>query len=511
MNIRASGVLLHITSLPSRFGVGDMGPQARHFADLLADAGQLYWQILPLGPTSPALGNSPYAGFTAFAGNPLLISLEDLVTDGLLSISDIGADPPARPDRVDYEAELARKSRLLGKAYANAASSLETHDAFQAFCREHAEWLDDWTLFVSLKEHYNGLPWHVWAVPHRDRHDDAIATWREEAAERIQGEAFAQFLFFQQWNRLRDYCRARCLRFIGDLPIYVSQDSADVWTHPHLFKLGANKRPTVVAGVPPDYFSATGQRWGNPVYDWPANKAEGYGWWTRRVAHNLTLYDAVRIDHFRGFAAYWEISAHEETAIHGTWVDGPGAELFELLSRRISSLPIIAEDLGVITADVRELKNSFNLPGMKILQFAFGDEKPKHIPYLHDTNCIVYTGTHDNNTARGWFESEASLDERESFATYLGHWPESEDIHRIFMRMAMQSVANTVIIPMQDILGLDSACRMNKPSTLSKNWEWRLTRDAAVPETLKELAEMTRFFDRAPLLVGHDTGELPKG
>ncbi len=500
MDIRASGVLLHITSLPSRFGVGDMGPQARHFADLLADADQLYWQILPLGPTSPALGNSPYAGFTAFAGNTLLISPEDLVDDGLLSIADIGSDAPAKPDRVDYEAELARKSRLMRMAYNNAAPSLDRDEGFQRFCQEHAAWLDDWTLFVSLKEHYNGLPWHVWSVPHRDRHEDAMAAWREEAAERIQGEAFAQYIFFKQWNRLRDYCRSRYLRFVGDLPIYVSQDSADVWTHPHLFKLGANKRPSVVAGVPPDYFSATGQRWGNPVYDWPANKAEGYTWWTQRVAHNLALYDAVRIDHFRGFSAYWEIPAEEETAINGVWVDAPGEELFTLLSRRIPSLPIIAEDLGVITADVRELKNMFHLPGMKILQFAFGDEKPKHIPYLHDTNSIVYTGTHDNNTVRGWFESEASLEEREAFATYLGFWPDAHDVHRIFMRMALQSVANTTIIPMQDILGLGTAGRMNKPSTLSHNWEWRLTPQEAVSETFHKLAEMTRFFDRASVV-----------
>jgi len=497
MNVRGSGILLHITSLPSAFGIGDLGPSAYRFADLLAESGQCLWQLLPLAPTSGGLGNSPYASFSAFAGNLLCISPELLAKDGWLREEDAPAPAASDPRRVDYPAVAEGRRAMLDAAYEHSRGRLARDARFVRFCQEHAWWLDDWALFAAQKRRAPAGTWADWDRPLAFRHPDALAGLRRDATDELARERFEQYLFFGQWRALRRHCNRRGLRMVGDLPLYVSCDSADVWARPDLYKLDEERRPRVVAGVPPDYFSATGQRWGNPVYDWDRHRAEGFGWWARRLGHAFGLFDAVRLDHFRGFAACWEIPAHEPTAERGSWVASPGRELLLAMSRRFAALPLIAEDLGVITADVRELKHSFDLPGMYILQFAFGTEKSKHIPYMHQQNSVTYTGVHDNNTSRGWFAAEATDAEREALARYMGKTPAEATVHQDLLRLAMQSPANAAVAPMQDVLGLDGTHRMNTPGTAQGNWQWRMLTDEMRPERLEELAAQTRFFGRA--------------
>ncbi len=497
MKTRACGVLLHPTSLPSAYGVGDLGPAARQFAESLAEAGALYWQTLPLGPTSPALGNSPYAGFTAFAGSRLLLSPEDMVDDGLLEAEDLGDPWTVRRNTLDYDGVAAHRDALLATAFDRVRHELERDPAFKAFREEAAPWLEDWALFATLKATYGGRAWKEWPDPYRFREAAAMDEWRDRAGRDILAEEFAQFLFHRQWSRLKRHCHHVGVRLFGDMPIYVAHDSADVWSRPELFKLDANRLPYVVAGVPPDYFSSTGQRWGNPVYDWTEHARQGYDWWMARMGHITERFDLVRVDHFRGFAGYWEIPAEEPTAVGGCWVEGPGEELFAALARRFPALPIVAEDLGLITADVRELKRAFALPGMYIVQFAFGAEWRKHILHIHERNAVAYTGTHDNNTFRGWYRVEATEAERSAFHRYLSFTPDEESVHLEGMRLVMASVAGTAITPMQDVLGLDESCRMNTPSTMGGNWEWRLLPEESGSKSFADFTALARFYDRA--------------
>ena len=502
MQQRGSGILLHITSLPSHYGIGDLGPSAHRFADFLAEARQCYWQILPLNPTGTAYGNSPYSSYSAFAGNPLLISPDLLAQDGLLDHDEL-EEPPLFPEKgVDYEAVTQYKARLLDRAYQRYRSRLSGDREFKSFCRDNAEWLEDYSLFMTLRACFREIVWSEWPGELRDRKEEAIDRWKIQCPEQIEKEQFFQYLFYKQWAALKRYCSSKNISIVGDLPIYVNYDSADVWAHPEIFKLDDERRPTVVAGVPPDYFSATGQLWGNPVYRWDALKATEYAWWIRRVSHNVRCFDKVRLDHFRGFVACWEISAAETTAIHGQWVKAPADDFFTALVKYFPDLPIFAEDLGVITADVREIMERFRFPGMKVLLFAFGNDLPANpfTPHNYGRNFVVYTGTHDTNTARGWFNNEANSGERERLSAYIGREVSEEQVPWELIRLASISVADTAIVPMQDLLGLGEEARMNRPATTKGNWEWRLMPEQITPSLAAQLAELTRLYGRARAL-----------
>lgn len=497
MNKRSSGVLLHITSLPSAYGIGDLGPAAHRFADLLSTAGQRYWQILPLNPTCPEFANSPYQGTSAFAGNTWLISPEQMVADGFLAPEDIADPPEFSIDRVDYSAVLDYKNGLFDRAFERFKEHQDDF-RYEDFAAGNTSWLNDYTIFVALKERFSGKVWSDWPAGIRDRHEEALEKYGTELADRIFREKFLQYVFDRQWQALKVHCRARHLQIIGDIPIYLTYDSVDVWANPGLFKLDEQKKPTAVSGVPPDAFSATGQLWGNPVYNWDAHREQRFAWWESRIERTLALVDRLRLDHFRGFVQYWEIPAGDETAENGRWVDAPGRDLFTLLVRSRPCLPIIAEDLGYITPDVHEMMAYFGFAGMKVLIFGFsGDvaENP-HAPHNIIRDCVAYTGTHDNNTVRGWFEHETSDDQKNLFFRYIGGRVGTDQVHRIFIRLAMLSPASTVIVPMQDILGLGEEARMNRPGTTEGNWEWRLRPDQAGEEGLREFTEATEIYGR---------------
>jgi len=499
MKRRGSGILLHITSLPSSYGIGDLGLSAYRFVDFLSETKQSFWQILPLKPTSTAHGNSPYSSFSAFAGNILLISPERLVEEGLLSKADIEDRPSFSDERVIYEAVTEYKTRLFRAAYGNFKKRGQQDCDFEAFCAENRCWLDDYALFVTLKENFNGVVWGEWPEDIRDRKGKIGKELQGKLRDKIEMEKFLQYVFYKQWHSLRAYCNSKDIQIIGDIPIYVNYDSADVWANPRIFKLGEGRRPTFVAGVPPDYFSSTGQLWGNPVYNWEALKKTGYAWWMRLIEHNLKLFNIIRLDHFRGLVAYWEVPAGEETAVNGRWVEVPVRDFFDRLLKHFPSLPIIAEDLGIITPDVKEIMGLYGFPGMKILLFAFGDDLATnpYVPHNHVKNCAVYTGTHDNNTARGWFRREAGPEDRRRLFQYLGREVSEETVCRELVRMAMMSVADLTIIPMQDILGLGEEARMNVPSTANGNWEWRLLPDQLTPSLATGLSELTHIYGRA--------------
>lgn len=500
MQRRASGVLLHITSLPSRFGIGDFGPGARRFAQFLTKAAQSYWQLLPLNPTSTFIGNSPYSSDSAFAVNPLLISPEQMVADGWLEAADIeGGYVQNSPAMADYEGAEIYKDKLLRLAFARGRERLAGDAGFQVFCHDEAYWLDDYALFRALKRERDGAGWADWPLELRDRRADALEEVRQGQAEEIECVRFVQYLAFAQWRGLRRHLRENDIQIIGDMPIYVTQDSADVWANPGLFKLGPDKRPLFVAGVPPDYFSETGQRWGNPVYDWPAHVRTDFDWWLRRMRHNLDIYDVIRLDHFRGFEAYWEIPAAEETAVRGQWVKAPGMALFKAMSRRFPALPLIAEDLGVITAKVRELMGTYGFPGMKILQFAFGASiaENRDAPHNYDRNCVAYTGTHDNNTTLGWARAgEAGEDGTRALFAYLGREVTPEQTPWELIRLVMASSAATVVTPMQDLLCLGEGARMNMPSVAKGNWGWRAVEEQFEAALAERLRAMTDIFGR---------------
>lgn len=492
---RRSGILLHPTSLPSLYGIGTFDEAAYRWIDFLAETKQQIWQVLPLGPTG--YGDSPYQSFSTFAGNPYLISLPDLVSDGLLDYNALSGSLGFEGDRVNYEGIYNWKLPLLGDVSANfrRRATPEQRDQFEEFCQKNADWLDDYALFMALKNAHNGQPWNQWDMSLRSRQANAIASATKVYTDAIQAQKLTQWLFDRQWRRLKAYANERDIEIIGDIPIFVAMDSADAWANPGEFFMDEQFQPTVVAGVPPDYFSATGQLWGNPLYRWDVMAQNGYQWWLRRIQAALRLYDQVRIDHFRGFAGYWEIPADEETAINGRWIDGPGPDLFRVIQRELGDLPIIAEDLGEITDDVIELRDGFNLPGMKILQFAFGgDATNLFLPHNHTKNCIVYSGTHDNDTSRGWYENSASESERDYFRRYLQ--TDGNDAAWTLIATAFASVADTAIVPLQDVLNLSSDARMNLPGRAEGNWMWRYREEQLDEGTRSRLLELTEIYGR---------------
>jgi 4-alpha-glucanotransferase len=489
---RSSGVLLHPTSLPGPHGIGDLGPRARTWVDFLAEAGCGLWQVLPLGPTG--FDNSPYQSFSAFAGNPYLISPELLLAEGLIEEKDLaGASFPG--DRVDFSYLIPWKVKVLDAAFGRFRTSgaSRLRDDLETFRTEHASWLDDFALFMALKEAHRGARWDEWPEAQRRRTPDTMAISRREFADGVERQAFRQFLFFRQWHALRRHAESKGIRIIGDVPIFVASDSADVWAHPDLFKLDDALRPTAAAGVPPDYFSPTGQLWGNPLYRWEAHRATGFQWWATRLRASLALVDLARLDHFRGFAAAWEVPVGSPTAEKGKWVEGPGAELLSRVVDVLGVLPLIAEDLGVITPDVESLREQFRLPGMKILQFAFSGPDNPFLPHAYPRNCVVYTGTHDNDTTRGWYETAPEA-EKDFCRRYLKS--DGKDIVWDLIRAAWASPAGFALAPMQDLLDLGTSARMNLPGKPSGSWTWRMGDGDASPALVDRLREINYLYHR---------------
>jgi 4-alpha-glucanotransferase len=494
---RSSGILLHPTSFPSRFGIGDLGSQAYQFVDFLAESAQQYWQVLPLGPTG--YGNSPYMCYSALAGNPLLICPDRLAEDGLLTTADFQDLPSFPLETVDYDLAIATKMPLLEKACQKfkTSASKKLQQEFEQFCQTKAYWLDDYALFMSLKDAFEGDSWNQWKPGIAKRQPDAMQKWQRRLEAEIFAQKFRQFQFFRQWTQLKDYANQKGIQIIGDIPIYVSHDSADVWANPDIFCLDEETgAPALMAGVPPDYFSETGQLWGNPVYNWEQLQKEDFNWWIQRFEAMLDFVDVIRIDHFRGFEAFWAVPKGEDTAINGSWVEAPGIEFFEVLRQKLGKLPILAEDLGVITPEVEALRDKFEFPGMKILHFAFGgDAGNGYLPFYYPRNCVVYTGTHDNDTTVGWFETAAEH-ERDYLLRFLG-CTHPAGIHWDLIRLALSSVANQALIPVQDLLGLDTRSRMNMPGVGEGNWEWRYLPDALNGEISTLLGQMTELYNRA--------------
>lgn len=502
---RSSGVLLHPTSLPGPYGIGDLGDSAYRFVEWLERAGQRVWQVLPLGPTG--YGDSPYQSFSTFAGNWLLISPQRLVEDGILPQAAIADPPPFPTDRVDFGWVIDWKRKLLQQA-ADAFFANETHpghEAFDAFCREHDAWLSDYTFYIAAKEEQRGLPWNQWPEGVRKRYGLSLHEWGTRLGPQIRSLKFAQFQFFKQWIALKEFANLRGVRILGDIPIYVAHDSADVWAHPGLYQLDEDGNPTVVAGVPPDYFSATGQLWGNPIYRWDVHAERGYDWWIERIRATLQLVDWIRIDHFRGFEAYWEVPAAEETAVNGRWVDGPRDALFEAVRKALGEVPVVAENLGVITAEVEALRKRFGFPGMAVLHFAFGKDAAHSglLPYKWEHDTVAYTGTADNDTTIGWWKAQggstqdrkAIKAERAYAKKYLG--TTGKEIHWDCIRAVMASVADTAIFPLQDVMGLDTDARMNLPGSFGgHNWTWRYTVEQLSGESAERLRELAETYGR---------------
>jgi 4-alpha-glucanotransferase len=501
-SIRESGILLHPSSLPGPYGCGDLGAAAYQFVDWLASAGQAVWQVLPLGGIGP--GNSPYMSSSAFAGNVLLIDLLALQERGWLLSDECEADPRFSAERVCFGAVVPHRMRVLALAaqrFQEQASRAE-RESFRAFGESQAAWLADYTLFMSLSEHFVGLDWPDWDAPLAKREPSALAAARSDLADRTHFWAFTQWCFFEQWQALRQYAHAHGVQIMGDAPIFIAHHSADVWARPELFELDANGRQQVVAGVPPDAFSETGQRWGNPLYRWSTHAQEGFAWWIARIRHAFVVADRLRIDHFRGFAAYWEIPASEPTAMQGRWVPGPGAALFEAIQQALGTLPILAEDLGLITPDVIELRKAFALPGMRVLQFAFdGDPNNCHLPEHHEPDTVAYTGTHDNNTSQGWWNG---LPEHQREHVRRQLHTDGQNIHWDMIQAAYASVAQLAIVPLQDVLGSDGAHRMNFPGQADGHWEWRFSssiwNEALQAEHAERLADLVRVHDRGELM-----------
>jgi len=494
---RSSGILLHPTSLPGRYGIGELGAEARRFVDFLAQAGQKLWQVLPLGPTG--FGESPYQCFSAWAGNPLLISLDGLVEQGLLESSAIADAPAFAEDHVDFEQLGPWKTKVLASIAGNP-------NGFIRFQEANKQWLEDYALFMALKREHEGAEWTRWDPGARDRDAKALARWRERLAGPIAVQKLIQFAFFEQWRELRDYAHERGIRIMGDLPIYVAHDSADVWAHREFFELDPEGKPTSVSGVPPDYFSATGQLWGNPIYRWEVLARDGYVWWLDRFRATLAMVDLIRLDHFRGFEAYWAVPATEKTAVNGRWIKGPGSDLFRAAQEKMGELPFVAENLGVITPEVEAIRHEFGYPGMAILQFGFGTDPqaPTFRPHNFPRAVVAYTGTHDNDTTVGWCENKGEADstrsaadiERERDFTKRYFNTNGSEIHWTFIRALEASVADTVLIPMQDVLGLGSEARMNRPATAGGNWRWRYRPGALKPELAQRLRELAELYDR---------------
>jgi 4-alpha-glucanotransferase len=496
---RSSGILLHPTSLPSRFGIGELGLEAYRFIDFLVESSQQLWQILPLGPTG--YGNSPYASFSALAGNPLLISLEQLQEQEILTDDDFAALPEFPLDSVDFEQVINTKMPLLAQAYQNfkAKASPVQQKEFTAFCDTKAYWLDDYALFMAIREAHEGASWHTWERNIAKSQPEVLEQWKQRLESEILFHKYLQFEFFRQWSKLKQYANSQGIQIIGDIPIYVAHDSADVWGHPEIFCLDEETgEPSLMAGVPPDYFSETGQLWGNPVYNWEKLQQDNFSWWVQRFASLLEYVDIIRIDHFRGFEAYWAVEKGETTAINGEWIKAPGEEFFQVLNDKLGKLPIMAEDLGIITPEVEALRDRFDFPGMKILHFAFGGgpDNP-YLPFIYPRNSVAYTGTHDNNTTVGWF-NQISDWEKANVVRYLGTLG-SDGIHWDLIRLALSSVANQAIIPMQDLLGLGGEAQMNFPSKAEGNWGWRYRPGAITEELRDRLKTLTHTYGRSPI------------
>lgn len=491
---RASGILLHPTSLPGPHGSGDFGTGAYHFVDWLEAAGQRLWQILPL--TNIGAGNSPYMSSSAFAGNVLMIDIGDLAERGWLDAKDLEPHDSFEAGRVDYGIVVPWRMERLRRAAARFASSTNKDDSlsYSSFCAANVSWLDDYALFMALNDHHGGAPWCDWEPALAKRDSAALTSARQQHSDRVEFWKFCQWRFFEQWLRLKAYANDRHIDIIGDAPIFIAYQSAEVWAHQALFELDENGRATVVAGVPPDYFSVTGQRWGNPLYRWSVHAADHYAWWVERIRRTFELVDIVRIDHFRGFAGYWEIPASEPTAMVGRWAPGPGEPLFEAIAAALGHLPIIAEDLGVITPDVNGLRKKFSLPGMRILQFAFaGDSTDRFLPHNYEPDTVVYTGTHDNDTSLGWWAAAPEV-ERQHASAYLA--TDGHDFHWDLIRTAYASVADTAIYPMQDVLGLPTECRMNYPGRGEGYWEWRFDWPQVEGWHAERLAGMAKLYGR---------------
>ncbi len=497
---RRSGILLHVTSLPSYGGVGDFGPAAYAFADFLHTAKQRLWQVLPLSPTG--YGSSPYSALSAFAGNPLLISIEHLARDGWIAWDRIQG-LPGHEGPADFGEATRLKLPLIEEAAANFIDRATPSQslAFQKFCKDNISWLPDYAMFTILRRRFSYASWNEWPAELAHRQPEALTSLRTSASRELAIEQAVQFFFDQQWSALRSYCASKDIRTLGDVAIFVNYDSADVWTHPEIFELDELKKPLRVSGVPPDYFSATGQRWGNPLYKWGLLQERGFDWWIARVSRALALYDSVRLDHFRGFEAYWSIAADEETAINGQWVKAPGFEFFETLQAGFGHLPFIAEDLGLITPEVSQLREHFGMPGMRILQFGFADRGGHmYLPHMFVPNTVAYTGTHDNNTTLGWWQNDATSTERANVQTYLQDITHDGDVVWAMIKAAARSVANLCIFPLQDILHLGSEARMNTPSAGLGNWTWRFRLNALHPDFATRLANLMAMTDRDGVL-----------
>lgn len=494
--VRSSGILLHPTCLPSPYGIGDFGKSAYCFVDFLCRSGQKLWQVLPLGPTG--YGNSPYMSYSAIAGNHYLISPELLQEMGLLTAEEL-ADVPAFPtERVDFERVMPYKMQLFRQAFERFIACDQLAEKFAEFCHAERDWLDDYALFMALQQKQPDQTWNYWEQDIAQRHPQAIARQREILHSEIQFHKFLQFQFFEQWLKLKEYANQQNIQIIGDIPIYVSHHSADVWANPQNFMLDpADGSVALMAGVPPDYFSPTGQLWGNPVYNWEYLEKSNFAWWVQRFQFLSRFVDLIRIDHFRGFEAFWQVPAGETTAIKGEWHKAPGRELFETLAQQLGKLPILAEDLGVITPEVEELRDRFGFPGMRVLLFAFGGGSDNiHLPHHFVRNSLVYTGTHDNDTAVGWWQ-RASRSEKQFFYRYLTGYAVGEEINWALIRLALASVSDLAIIPLQDILGLDNSARMNTPATIEGNWEWRLASlDLLTDQISDRLRELTHLYSR---------------
>ena len=493
---RSSGILLHPTSLPGKYGIGSLGKEAYKFVDFLKKANQKLWQIFPLGPTG--YGDSPYQCFSTFAGNPYLIDFDLLIEQNLLTEEDLrDVDFGGNEEYIDYGAIYNQKYPLLRKAYENfkANENKELKEKLETFKAENSSWLDDYSLYISLKNHFNGLPWNEWEDDIRTRKEAAINKYKAELADEIEYNNFIQFLFFTQWNNVKKYANDNGIKIIGDIPIFVAVDSSDAWANPEIFLFDPELKPVKVAGVPPDYFSATGQLWGNPLYDWDKLKELNYKWWVDRVKANLSTCDIIRIDHFRGFDEYWAVPYGDKTAENGTWCPGPRMDLFNAIKNELGELPIIAEDLGTMTQGVIDLREATGFPGMKILGFAFDSkEENDYLPHTYTKNCVVYTGTHDNDTLIGWF-TKANEDDKQFARNYLNSRSDNE-IHWDAIRGAWSSVANMAIAPIQDFLGLGSEARINTPGVASGNWQWRLKDGVLTDELAEKIAKLTKVYSR---------------
>ena len=490
--MRKSGILMPVSSIPSRYGIGTFSKEAYEFVDFLEKSGQKLWQILPLGPTG--YGDSPYQSFSTFAGNPYFIDPEALVEEGYLTEADCEAYDFGKDEtNVDYEKIYLSRFKLLYKAYEN--SNIEKNPEFQKFCQENAHWLTDYALYMAVKNSFQGKSWIYWDEKIKLRETEEVNRYAEKYADEILFYKFQQFLFAKQWRALKAYANKKKIEIVGDIPIYVALDSADTWANPELFQLDETCTPTGVAGCPPDAFSETGQLWGNPLYRWDYHKKTGYKWWIQRIAYCYQLYDVVRIDHFRGFDEYYSIPYGDETAEYGHWEPGPGYDIFEALKAELGAIQVIAEDLGFLTPSVIELVKKTGYPGMKILQFAFDSrEESDYLPHNYTKNCVVYTGTHDNDTTVSWYDTLDKCDR--GFADRYLNIKETRDIHWTFIRSALSSVADTAVIPMQDYLGLGGEARMNEPSTLGKNWKWRMKAGACTDELAQEIRAMVKLYGR---------------